>query len=609
VPFAVAACLVPLAAYVFLLGPTIVGGDSPELVTAAWVTGVPHPPGYPLYTMLGKLFGFIPMGSVAWRVNLMSAVLDALCCLLVYLGLRRAGIGTWAALGGALFLAFSRFFWMYSEVAEVFALNNFFAALLAYLALRWRQGAERWVALAFGLALGLSFTNHQTIVFLVPGLLALMLWRAPRPPWPAALACFALGTLAYAYVPLAARANPPLDWDHAVTVDAFKKLVLRQEYGTLALMPGGQASLPRWMQLPTFLSALAQAFTPLGLALALVGAWAARRSVPLMIFLASSFILSGPFFVMLANLNFNKPEFMAVIQRFYILPCVLLAYCIGFGAERVFALRPRLAPVLLALLLIWPLASNWRYADQRHNTLAMDLAANMLDELPPDSLLLIHGEVPTMAVDYAQMVEGRRPDVVTLAQNKLMLPWYIEQVRARHGAVRIPGGRYSDSHQVAAAIAAANVERRPVFANHLPKSDLTRMPWGLLERCLQPGATASPSVVALLNARLLERMTVRNLDQGWPKSSWETLVVDRYARLYSDVGVLLQREAVHEKAAAFYERAMQIKADYAPPYKNLAILAFDYFNDRERGRALLRRYLELAPQDPQRANIEKLIKS
>src|SRR5207302_1168367 len=73
--------------YLRTIAPSLPAGDSGELITAAWVLGVAHPPGYPLFTMLGHLFTFLPVGS-AFRVNLMSAVLHAatvaITCLLIY---------------------------------------------------------------------------------------------------------------------------------------------------------------------------------------------------------------------------------------------------------------------------------------------------------------------------------------------------------------------------------------------------------------------------------------------------------------------------------------------------------------------------------------------
>lgn len=127
-----AAGLVPLGVYLATLSPTVNGGDSGELITVAYLGGVAHPPGYPLHALLGKLTTLLPFGTVAWRVNLLSALCDAgaaalLCRAVVLLSGDLA-----AGLMAAGLFAFAPLVWPYAITAEVFALNNLFAAGLLY---------------------------------------------------------------------------------------------------------------------------------------------------------------------------------------------------------------------------------------------------------------------------------------------------------------------------------------------------------------------------------------------------------------------------------------------------------------------------------------------
>src|SRR5437016_5672632 len=74
-------CAIVLAIFAFLLyiftaARDIVVGDSPELTMAASILGVAHPPGYPLFTMLGHLFSLLPLGPIPSRVNLLSVICD-----------------------------------------------------------------------------------------------------------------------------------------------------------------------------------------------------------------------------------------------------------------------------------------------------------------------------------------------------------------------------------------------------------------------------------------------------------------------------------------------------------------------------------------------------
>ena len=110
---------VVLAVYAWTLYPSVPGGDSGELTVAAYRLGVAHPPGYPLFTLLGKLFTLLPLGSIAWRMNLLTAVLGSLAAAV----LARAAwkiTGSFAAglFAGGMF-AFSPLIWRWSIVAEV----------------------------------------------------------------------------------------------------------------------------------------------------------------------------------------------------------------------------------------------------------------------------------------------------------------------------------------------------------------------------------------------------------------------------------------------------------------------------------------------------------
>src|SRR5437773_12012328 len=82
------AAIVTIAAgvlYFLTAARDIVVGDSPELTMAAAILGVAHPPGYPLFTMLGHIFSLLPLGPIPFRVNLLSVICDALTVGIVFL--------------------------------------------------------------------------------------------------------------------------------------------------------------------------------------------------------------------------------------------------------------------------------------------------------------------------------------------------------------------------------------------------------------------------------------------------------------------------------------------------------------------------------------------
>src|SRR5437868_1718168 len=155
----------------------IVVGDSPELIMAAAKLGVPHAPGYPLFTMLGHLFSVLPFGSIPFRVNLLSVACDALAVGVIYLAALRLTKSKLAAATAALLLAVNPNFWEWSLVAEVFPLNNLLAATLILLLIAWHEQPEcSALLIAAFFVFGLALTNHQTIVLLGPAF-CFVLWR------------------------------------------------------------------------------------------------------------------------------------------------------------------------------------------------------------------------------------------------------------------------------------------------------------------------------------------------------------------------------------------------------------------------------------------------
>ncbi len=129
-----------LALYVQTLAPSVATlfDDSLEFPLVSYRLAIAHPTGYPLYTLLGKLFTLGPQ-NVAWSVNLLSAVAGALTVALVYLIGRQLTRRRLPALLGAVALAVSPVFWSQSVVAEVYTLSSALMAALLWLALHWSR--------------------------------------------------------------------------------------------------------------------------------------------------------------------------------------------------------------------------------------------------------------------------------------------------------------------------------------------------------------------------------------------------------------------------------------------------------------------------------------
>jgi len=178
-----AAALAALWAYVLTLSPTVAwvnqGEDSGDLLVASATLGIPHPTGYPLFVLLGRVASFLPLGGLAFRINLIAALAGAAgVYFLARLVLEiapgpRGGAGAMAgAVTAALVYAFSRGAWSQSVLSEVYSLNvALLGTILWCLARADRESSVRHLPLAAFL-LGLGLTNHLLLLAAVPPLAA-----------------------------------------------------------------------------------------------------------------------------------------------------------------------------------------------------------------------------------------------------------------------------------------------------------------------------------------------------------------------------------------------------------------------------------------------------
>jgi 4-amino-4-deoxy-L-arabinose transferase-like glycosyltransferase len=195
-----------LIAYLRTLYPGLNGiGDTPKFQFVGAVLGTPHPPGYPLYSLLGFLLSKLPFGNLAWRMNLLSALAAAAAVALLVLLLLRLQLSRAAAFAAALGCALGPLYWSQATLAEVYALAAAFVAALLLATVSWgRTRAPRRLDLAVLLA-GLAMAHHTTVATLVPALVLYVLWTDRRagldPRFLArALGLVALGLLPYLYV-------------------------------------------------------------------------------------------------------------------------------------------------------------------------------------------------------------------------------------------------------------------------------------------------------------------------------------------------------------------------------------------------------------------------
>ncbi len=404
--------------------PTIYAGDSGELVAAVHTLGVPHPSGYPLYVLLGKLWTLaMPFGSVAARMSWFSVVAAALAVGGLYVLGRRLALERWAAALAALSLALAPSFWSQANVQRVYALNALFVVATLLAALSWdRRGGRARLWWTFLLA-GLGASNHTYMALQGIALAAWAWWRRPEARrdgalWLGGAVSFALGLTPYLFLMLRSRTDPLLDWGNPETPQALARHALRATHWS-------RAWLESWLDLGPigwdFLQSVGREFFWLGLPLVVAGLVVARsRHWPLSLMLAIVALNVG------AMAAHGSRTDLFVWHRYYIPAYVMAALWLGAGAQWV---RSRAAgwartagPLasravfLLWLIPIGLLVTGWRDHDRSRFTLAEDYSRLVLAGLPPGAHLAASDDNILFVLIYLSLVEGARPDVDLIMQ-------------------------------------------------------------------------------------------------------------------------------------------------------------------------------------------------
>lgn len=440
-----------LVVYLATLAPDLTnanfGTDGGDLIAAARTLGVPHPSGYPTYVLLAWLASHLPVGSIAYRVNLLSAVCAAVAVGLCFSVSRRVlppdRYPLLLPALAALTLAFSSLLWSQAVIAEVYALLMLFSVLLVWLLVRWRAEQHDLYLWLAGLTLGLALGNHLTIVFCAPAALVYLWpdrrgWLHFRTLLPA-VALFVVGLSVYAYLPLAAMHRPPMNWGNPQTWDGFLWVVSGEQYqqfvfGLETSEIAGRVS--EWAEL------LGGQFGWWGLAIALIGGWGQwQRQRRFFLFTVTWAALVGTY----AFFYDTSDSYM------YLLPVVMLmalwwgegVYLLLGMMRRQRRIWQRLALTILILLPAVSVALHWQAVDPDDDWESRIYFEQVLETVPQGSLIIVRADQPTFALWYAVYAEGMRSDVRVVSGPMLAFIWYRDHIRNLYPGlvVNVPRGK------------------------------------------------------------------------------------------------------------------------------------------------------------------------
>jgi hypothetical protein len=492
-----------LALYVVTLAPTTAMWDASEYITAAYTLGIPHPPGNPLFVLLGRVASLLPLGNVAYRINLLAAVCSALAAGIWFLvaervlaqwievrWVRRAGAILAAVLSATAFTV-----WNQSVVNEkVYTVSLAFFAVVSWLTVLWcddpdGRRADR-ILILIAYLIGLGYTNHPAGFLVGPAVATAVLVRRPRTllRWRlilGAVIALGFGLTPFALEPIRAAHHPALNEGDPTgctdrigfactfsdtTVHRLMANVNREQYGKPNLSER-QAPFSaqmgmwwlyfkwQWLRDPhsdaprPLQDVLALLFLSLGIAGGVVHYRRDRASFWFFGPLIATVTVALVFYMNFKYGASQSPELTDVAREvrdrdyFYLWSYSAWSVWAALGlvalwrflAERV-GPTPRWSTTAPVLLLgALPLVGNFRAASRAGEWATREWARDILNSVEPYGILITGGDNDTFPLWYAQEVEGVRPDVTVAVTSLLNTDWYMR------GLMRRPAVRYDEA--------------------------------------------------------------------------------------------------------------------------------------------------------------------
>ena len=420
--------------YLSTMCPTVYLGDSGELTTAAYCLGIAHNSGYPFYALWGKLFCFIPLGNIAFRLNLMSTVFAVLTLWLVYSLLLKITSSQVSALVGSLLLAFTPVFWSQTISAEVYSLHVFFAALLIRLLWWWNEKRTFCRLACFVFVTGISLGNHMQTLMLAPAALFLILSVDHKALLNSSnlvfLTLFFLLALSlYIYLPIRTEAGAAIHWGDPNTVGRFlAHVTARSHRQSYVLTKDLLGYLIRAKEILWFVGSQFGVLLPLAL-----WGWLKLPETRWKIFFFAVIVFDLIYSIFLNIISLE-------VTPFGLPSCLTLAILMGLGtAQLLRTVRectsisiPTGKIIHVAVLLIpgIPLTFNYGLCDQGHNYIAHEHALNIFSTLDNKATLLLDGDNNIFPVMYGRIVEKMREDVTLYDRPNLFFKMpYVDQYR------------------------------------------------------------------------------------------------------------------------------------------------------------------------------------
>ncbi len=431
--------------YLYTLFPTVAQyRDAGEMSVVGKILGIAHPPGYPLYTLILNIFiRIVPIGNVAYRTNIFSALISALSVAVLgfliekmFIGEEKKYFKTMSIYFFCLVFAFGYLQWYLSLVTEMYTFNIFFALVILYLVYKIIIGSSINIFLLlfiFGLGIG----NRLDLVLFSPIIFFVLIKYFKNKKFCFKTNIFLLFIVfvsfsGYLYLIIRSSQVPLINWNAPSKIENFISSIIRKTHGsTLDLLSvnykEGENFFPG---AKLYLNYLMKNITLFGVILGFYGLGLLyKKNKFFCISLFFSWLISSVWFIYKANLPPN-PHAMSILEAHFLLANSLFYTFFIYGT--IYFFKNKYSVVLLLFLIFltgYNLTNNWNKLNKRDNYFAYDYVWNLFRCLPGNSLVVIREDVQVFSCWYGQIVCKKRNDLNIIAEGLSGSIWYMEMYK------------------------------------------------------------------------------------------------------------------------------------------------------------------------------------
>ena len=624
--------------YLRTLCPTLFGGDSGELISASFVLGFSHPPGFPLYMIIGKLFSFLPFKNIAYRYNLMSCFFSSVSSIIIYkiyllfkdeYTIPYKKIYYYLISLCTLIFCFSYTFWYYSTFAEVYTLAFFLYILSFYFLLKFTYcNLPKYnIYLSFFL-LGLSICAHPTGYLFILGYLYLSFNSIQKLRIKDLIICsifIILGLSVFLYLPLRISSSPQINWGN---ISCFKDLLsyLKARIYTFNIFIDFY-KIKKYLLNP--LRWILYEFKLLNSMFIFIGfLYLFKKHLRLAVFSSIVFICIVLFSIFTPHFELSIDK-KAYFLFFYFL-CSFSIFYLFLQILNYTISKRYLSFISLGILtvsFIFQFINNYLLCDKSRNTFAYDYNKKILNSLDKQSIIFVDNDWVLFGLAYLKIVEKQRKDVILVDRNRnLFTDFY----------------KFTKKYSYEEALLQRDIieERfiretsRPVYFNRLRKfhylTNKELINWGLVYKVVDKNRKSQISIkefnfnypkdinfhkdpiTSLLIGDYYSHLATFYMEKGDAKKFfyYMNLAYNSSKNSYDLLDIIAQIYSIYHlypQALKIYLRMISL-FDYIPyPYRNAGMIYALIYKDYCQASRYLKRYIKMYPQTSEKDFILEII--